>query len=179
MQNFVTHNLFSAIHTQDKMILSQSCSCATWTVAKQVQGLFHSALSLVQLLLEGRLLKTRVVYDCREIVSSFYKLSILSQSVYTPHSSLQDASCWFWCCWMAGNKESYSYLCTHPPKVSRNVSVEGSPTNRDWDCVHLWKQDGELYNQCLGYSLNAVRQSSGVTWYHAKAVLIWSKNKRH
>jgi len=45
---------------------------------------------------------------------------------------------------MAGNKESYSYLCTHPPKVSWNASVEGSPPNTDWDCVHLWKQDGEL-----------------------------------
>jgi len=40
MQNFVTNNLFSALHTHSKMFLSQSCSHATQTVATQVQGLF-------------------------------------------------------------------------------------------------------------------------------------------
>jgi len=69
--NFVTNNLFSTLHTHDKMILSQSCSRATRTVDEQVQGFFRSALPLAQLLLEGRLLKTRVVYDCREIVTIF------------------------------------------------------------------------------------------------------------
>ena len=57
MQNFVTNNLFSALHTRDKMILSQSCSRATQTVAKQVQGLFHSALPLYSYYLRGIRLK--------------------------------------------------------------------------------------------------------------------------
>jgi len=39
MQNFVANYLFSALHTHDKMILSQSCSHATRTLAKQVQRL--------------------------------------------------------------------------------------------------------------------------------------------
>ena len=88
MQNFVTNSLFSALHTRSKMILSQSCSCATETVAKQVQCLFYSALPQLRLLLKGRPLKTMVVYDCKEILTSFYNLWILSQSAYALHSSL-------------------------------------------------------------------------------------------
>ena len=67
---------------------------------------------------------------------------------------------------MADNKELCSYLYTLPPKVSWNASVEGSPPNTDWDGVHLWKQDGELYIQCLGCSLDTISQSSGLTCCH-------------
>ena len=92
IQNFVINNLFSALHTHSKTFLSQSCSRATRTVAKQAQCLFPSAFPLVQMLLEGRPLETRVVYDCREIVISFYKLWILLWTeilrLYSPFLSL-------------------------------------------------------------------------------------------
>jgi len=38
MLNFITNNPFSALHTHSKMILSQSCSRATQTVAKTSSG---------------------------------------------------------------------------------------------------------------------------------------------